>query len=116
MEQDEGHPYVEQELGAHPIQGVRDEPEHGWPDNCARRDQNDHLGKPYNRRYELRDQPGAQYEAEVAEDVLYVLHALADQSYELLRQSSPAQVIYAVSAHDFLAPPPLFLGQLQVIV
>jgi hypothetical protein len=76
----------------------------------------DHLGKPYNRRYELRDQPGAQYEAEVAEDVLYLLHALADQSYELLRQSSPAQVIYAVSAHDFLAPPPLFLGQLQVIV
>src|ERR687897_806899 len=28
VEQDESYTYVEQELGAHPIQGVRDEPEH----------------------------------------------------------------------------------------
>jgi hypothetical protein len=76
VEQDEGHPYVEQELGAHPVQGVRDESEHGRPDKGARRDQHDHLGEPCDGRYELRDQPGAQYEAEVAEDVLYLLHPL----------------------------------------
>jgi hypothetical protein len=44
--------------------------EHRRPDKGARRDQHYHLGEPYDRRYELRDQPSTQYEAEVAEDVL----------------------------------------------
>ena len=113
MEQDEGHPYVEQELGAYPAKRVRDEPEHGRPDKGARRDEHDHLGDLYNRRYELRDQPRAQYEAEVAEDMFY-LHPLVDQGYKLLRQSPPAQVLHAVPAHELLASPPLLFGQLQV--
>ena len=99
MEQDEGNPYVEQELGAHPAQGVRDEPEHGRPDKGARRDEHDHLGEPCDGRYELRDQPGTQYEAEVAENVLYRLHPLADQGYKLLRQRPPTQVLHAIPAH-----------------
>jgi hypothetical protein len=105
VEQDEGHPYVEQELGAHSAQRVRDEPEHGRPDKGARRDEHDHLGEPYDGRYELRDQPRPQYEAEVAEDMLY-LHLLVDQDYKLLRQRPPAQVLHAVPAHELLAPPP----------
>ena len=44
------------------------------------------IWEPCDGRYELRDQPGTQYEAEVAEDVLYRLHPLADQGYKLLRQ------------------------------
>src|SRR5215207_6975995 len=115
VEKDEGHPYVEQELGAHPAERIRDEPEHRRPDKGTRRNQHDHLGELYDRRYELRDQPRTQYEAEVAEDMLYV-HPLADQDYELLRQRPPTQVLHAVPAHDLLAPPPLLLRQLQVIV
>jgi hypothetical protein len=56
-----------------------------------------------------------QYEAEVAEDMLYLLHPLADEGYELLRQRPPTQVLHAIPAHDLLAPPPLLLRQLQVV-
>lgn len=31
VEQDEGHPFVEQELGTHPAERIRDEPEHRRP-------------------------------------------------------------------------------------
>jgi hypothetical protein len=57
VEQDEGHPYVEQELSANPVQGVRDEPEHGRLDKGVRSDQHDHLGEPYGRVYELETSP-----------------------------------------------------------
>jgi hypothetical protein len=102
-------------LCAHPVERIGDEPEHRRPDKGARRDQHYHLGDPYDRRYELRDQPSTQYEAEVAEDVLYLLHPLADQGYQLLRQRPPTQVLHAILPHDFLAPPPLLLRQLQVV-
>jgi hypothetical protein len=46
VEQDEGDPYVEQELGAHPAERVGDEPEHRRSDEGARRDQHYHLGEP----------------------------------------------------------------------
>ena len=37
----------------------------------SRRDEHDHLGNLYERRYELGDESGPEYEAEVAQDVLY---------------------------------------------
>src|ERR687897_1769532 len=57
VEQDEGQPYVEQELSATPVQGVRDEPEHGRLDKGIRSDQHDHLGERYGRVYELETSP-----------------------------------------------------------
>jgi hypothetical protein len=104
VEQDHGHPYIEQELGAHPAERIGDEPEHRWPYKGARRS-----------RYELRDQASTQYEAKVTEDLLYLLHTLVDQGYELLGQRAPTQMLHAIPAHDLLAPPPILLGQAQVV-
>ena len=114
VEQDEGHPNVEEELGPDPVQWVFDNAEDGRSDQGPGRDDHDHLGEPYGRRYELGEEPGPEYEAEVAQDVLY-FQPLPDQGYELLRQGSPAQVLHAVSAHDLLAPPPLLFRQLQIV-
>src|SRR5215218_9390838 len=59
--------------------------------------------------------PAVSNEAEVAEDMLNLLHPLTDQGHELLRQRPPTQVLHAIPAHDLLAPPPLLLRQLQVV-
>src|ERR687889_464268 len=106
MEQDEGHPDVEEELGRNAVQRVHAGTEEGRPDGAPRRDEHDHLGNLYERRYELGDEPGPEYEAEVPENLLY-LHPLLDQGYELLRQRPPAEVLHAVPAHALLATPPL---------
>jgi hypothetical protein len=114
VKQDEGHPDVEEELGPNPVEGIGDDPEHRRPDQGSRRDEHHHLGNLYERRYELGDEPGPEYEAEVAKDKLY-FHPLPDQGYELFRQRSPAQVLHAVPAHDLLAPPPILLRQPQIV-
>ena len=50
------------------VEGIGDDPEHRRPDQGPRRDEHDHLGNPYERRYELGEEPGPEYEAEVAQD------------------------------------------------
>src|SRR5918997_3575239 len=112
VEQDEGHPFVEQELGTHPAERIRDEPEHRRPYKAPAATSTTIWGSfmAVARSCET----STQYEAEVAEDVLYV-HPLADQGYEFLRQRPPAQMLHAVPAHNLLAPPPFLLRQIQII-
>ena len=50
VEQYEGHPDVEEELGPDPVEGDGDDPEHRRPDQGSRRDEHDHLGNLYERR------------------------------------------------------------------
>jgi hypothetical protein len=78
VEQYEGHPDIEEKLGPDTVEGIGDYPEHRRPDQGPRRDEHDHLGNLYERRYELGDEPGSEYEAEISEDVLY-FHSLPDQ-------------------------------------
>jgi hypothetical protein len=64
-------PMLKRSWAPTPIQGVLDDPEHGRPDQSPRRDEHDHLGNLYERRYELGEESGSEYEAEIPEDELY---------------------------------------------
>ena len=62
---------------------------------------------------ELGDEPGPEYEAEVAQDVLYFqLYRTRATSFSA---RFPSSGLHAVSAHDFLATPPLLFRQPQIV-
>jgi hypothetical protein len=72
VEQDQGDSEVEEQLGAHPVERVRDQAQHGRANNGSHGDEHDHLRYPQKRRDELRDETAAQYDAEAKENLLDV--------------------------------------------
>ncbi len=67
MEQAHGHPDVEEELRAHPVQGVLDQPEHGGADEGAGCQQHDHVRDARDGSHNLSEQAGPEDEVEVAQ-------------------------------------------------
>ncbi len=117
MEEDHGNPDREDELGAHAVQGVIDDAEHRGADQSPDGHEHDHLGNSQKRRDQLRDQTGAENEAEIPEDVrgFHSLPLLPDDIHESLRERTPTQVLHAVAPHDFPAPASLLFWSRKVI-
>jgi hypothetical protein len=114
VEQDEGHTYVEQELGAHPAERIGDEPEHEGPIRAPAATSTTIWGSLMTVAMSCESSPAPSMRPKLRR-MCSISSTLADQGYELLRERPPTQVLHAILAHDFLAPPPLLLRQLQVV-
>ncbi len=76
VKEDHGHPEREDELGSHPVEWVGGDSQHRGAYERASCHEHYHLGYPQERRDELREQTGAEYDAEVEENVSYFFHAI----------------------------------------
>lgn len=98
MKQDHGDAEREHELGAGPVQGIEDPPEHVRADERAH-DHQHHLGQPQRGGDGLRQEPGAHDQPEV-EDYLLGVHEPGVRPPFLLRVEADDGGVEVEAVHD----------------